>query len=158
MKRFWPYLIVILLLALCVAAFFLVLQPYWMAGSSHAPSNITAQVQEDDTMDLTWDAVPQAHFYTVTLTHPTQGELFREQVTAPGCVLPAQAKDTPLTLRITPGRYYEILGNIKTRDSDNFIEVTTSFLPPKAEASRVPSFPSQHAFSVPPGQSRGALQ
>lgn len=132
MKRIWPYLVLFLVLALLVSAFFLLLRPYWMAGSSHAPSSITAQAQEDGTLTLSWDATPQTHFYTVTLTHPAQGEVFRDVVTEPGCVLPAQPEEA-MTLRITPGRYYEILGNIRTRDSGNFIEVTATFLPPRAE-------------------------
>lgn len=132
MKRTWPYLVLFLILALLTSAFFLVLQPYWAAGSSHVPGSITAQAQEDGTMVLSWDATPKTHFYTVTLTHPTQGEVFREVVKEPTCTLPAQASEV-MTLRITPGRYYEILSNTRARDSDNFIEVTASFLPPRAE-------------------------
>lgn len=132
MKRVWPYFALLFLIVLIVAAFFGVLQPYWMAGSNQAPSSITAQAQNDGSMHISWEATPKAHFYTVTLTHPGQGEIFHKVVTDPSCDLPAQ-DDVATTLRITPGRYYEILGSTRTRNSNNFIEVTASFLPPRAE-------------------------
>ncbi len=136
MKRKWPWLVAgIVILSLLAVAFFTLLLPYMQARSTAAPTGIlTVRQQSDDSLTVSWEAVPGADFYCVEILEPiTDPEqepvvLFRDWIYGGTAYkLPGLDPDQRLTLRITPGKDFAIYGETYQRYSETWLEVTTTF-------------------------------
>lgn len=136
MKRIWLWIVLIVLIAgLLTVAFVEVLLPYIQARSSVSPNGIlTIREQADGNLAVSWQEVPDADFYCVELFEPVKNSreepvmLYQKWIyNGTACVIPQQDPDTRLTLRVTPGKEYEMLNEVHQRYSQSWLEVTTTF-------------------------------
>ena len=133
-NKWWILVIVLLLLALAVT-FMEVLLPYIQARSTGSPNGVlTIQEQTDGNLAVSWQEVPNADFYLVELFEPIKNAkdepvmLYQKWIySGTACVIPPQDPDQMLTLRVTPGKEFEALGETRQRYSQSWLEVTTTF-------------------------------
>jgi len=135
-KTVWLWIILILLvIALLAVVFTQVLLPYIQAGSTVSPNGIlTIREQTDGNLAVSWQEVRDSDFYCVELFEPVKNKedepvmLYQKWIyNGTACVIPAQSPDRKLTLRVTPGKEYETLGEVRQRYSQTWLEVTTTF-------------------------------
>lgn len=139
MKRKWIWIVLgLLVAALLTAAFLEVLLPYIQARTSASPNGtLTIYQQEDGTLAVNWHKVEGADFYCVELFQPVEDPkqepeiLYREWIYgAESCVIPWLDPEILLTMRVTPGKDFEVLNETYHRYSESFMEVTAYFAPP----------------------------
>lgn len=136
MKRIWLWIVLILLiLGLLSVAVVKVLLPYMQARSTGSPNGIlTIREQADGNLAVSWQEVSGADFYCVELFEPLQNKndepvmLYQKQIyNGTACVISPQDPDRKLTLRVTPGKEYEMMGEVHQRYSQSWLEITTTF-------------------------------
>lgn len=135
MKQKWWILVIVLLILALAATFMEVLLPYIQARSTGSPNGIlTIQEQTDGNLAVSWQEVPNADFYCVELFEPTNHPkeepvmLYQKWIySGTACVIAPQDPDRLLTLRVTPGKEFETLGETRQRYSQSWLEVTTTF-------------------------------
>lgn len=135
MKQKWWILVIILLVLALAATFIEVLLPYIQARSAGSPNGIlTIQEQADGNLAVSWQEVPGADFYCVELFEPLKDPkdeavmLYQKWIYGgTACVIPPQDPNRKLTLRVTPGKEFETLGQTRQRYSQSWLEVTTTF-------------------------------
>lgn len=136
MKRIWLWIVLILvILGVLAVAFTQVLLPYMQARSIVSPNGVlTIREQADGNLAVSWQEVHDADFYCVELFEPVKNKddepvmLYQKQIyNGTACVIAPQDPDRKLTLRVTPGKEYEMMGEIHQRYSQSWLEVTTTF-------------------------------
>ena len=133
-RKWWLILLIVVVIALLAVAFVELLLPYIQARTSSAPNGVlTIREQTDGNLAVSWQEVPDVDFYCVELFEPVAEKeepvmLYQKWIYgATACVIPPQDPETRLTLQVTPGKDYEVLGEVRQRYSQTKLKVTTTF-------------------------------
>lgn len=127
----WILAVVVVLAAGIVAAVYVMIKPYWTAGSSMPQDGTVTIIQgEDGDIHLTWPESDTADAYLVEVIIPGQGPLAQAQVLyaryvedGTSCVLPKIQSEDPLTVRIRSAVNYVFLEQERIRLGSNVLEV-----------------------------------
>ncbi len=119
----WILVVAVVLAAAVVTAVYVLIKPYWTAGSAMPQNGIMTITQSDDgEIRLSWPASESADAYLVEIVRPGQGPLAQSEIlyaryvdNGLSCVLPKIQSEDPLTVRVRSAVNYIFLDQQRIR-------------------------------------------